>query len=191
MLCQPLRMLRYLAAICLCHPAFAADCPAPPDHTVALDALIERVQRAPDQASAQILSGEMWQYWADAPDDTAQEILNRGMRKRESWDLLGARSDFDALIAYCPDYAEGYNQRAFVNFLSQNFEAALPDLERALDLSPRHVAAQSGLALTLIGLGREAEAQDALAAALELNPWLPERSLYRAPGVSDKPGEDL
>ncbi|MBO9473432.1 tetratricopeptide repeat protein [Shimia sp. R10_1] len=184
-------MLRYVVALCLCAPAVAEECPAAPDHSDALNALIERVQKAPDQASAQVLSGEMWQFWTDAPDETAQEILNRGMRKRESWDLLGARSDFDALIAYCPHYAEGYNQRAFVNFLSQNFEAALPDLKRALDLSPRHVAAQSGLALTLIGLGRDAEAQDALAIALELNPWLPERSLYRAPGLSDKPGEDL
>lgn len=184
-------MLRYVIAICICSPAFAAGCPPAPDHSEALNGLLARIQKAPDQASAQILSSEMWRYWADAPDETAQEILNRGMRKRESWDLLGARSDFDALIDYCPDYAEGYNQRAFVNFLSQNFEAALPDLQRALDLSPRHVAAQSGLALTLIGLGRDAEAQDVLAEALELNPWLPERSLYRAPGLSDKPGEDL
>lgn len=184
-------MLRYIALLCLCAPTLAQACPAAPDHSEALNGLIERLQRAPDQASAQLLSGEMWQYWADAPDETAQEILNRGMRKRESWDLFGARSDFDALIAYCPDYAEGYNQRAFVNFLNQDFDAALPDLKRALALSPRHVAAQSGLALTLIGLGRDSEAQDALAAALELNPWLPERSLYRAPGQSGSAGEEL
>ena len=46
-------------------------------------------------------------------------------------------------------------------------------------------------ALTLVGLGRDAEAQDALAQALELNPWLPERSLYRAPENRHKSGQEL
>ncbi|MBO9477557.1 tetratricopeptide repeat protein [Shimia sp. R11_0] len=171
--------------------AAASSCPQPPDHSEALDRLFDRIQRAPDPATAQTISNDMWGYWTDAPDDTAQEILNRGMRKRAGWDLLGAQKDFDALVAYCPEYAEGYNQRAFVNFLAQDFEAALPDLQRALELSPRHVGAHSGLALTLIGLGREAAAQDALAAALELNPWLPERSLYKSAAPKSAPGKEL
>ncbi|WP_353314229.1 tetratricopeptide repeat protein [Shimia sp. NS0008-38b] len=170
---------------------FASDCPAAPDHSEALTVLFEEILIAPHPAAAQAISDDMWAFWVDAPDDTAQEILDRGMRKRSSWDLLGAREDFDALVGYCPHYAEGYNQRAFVNFLNQNYDAALPDLEKALELSPRHVGAHSGKALTLIGLGREAEAQDALAAALELNPWLPERSLYKPAATKEMPGEKL
>lgn len=168
-----------------------AACPDAPDHSTAMDPLFEQLQKAADPASAQVISNDLWAYWTDAPDDVAQEILDRGMRKRASWDLLGARADFDALVRYCPEYAEGYNQRAFVNFLNQDYAAALPDLQKALDLSPRHVGAHSGLALTLIGLGRDAEAQDALAAALELNPWLPERSLYKPAQGNEAPGEDL
>ncbi|MCP4819571.1 MAG: hypothetical protein GY883_10315, partial [Shimia sp.] len=61
------------------------------------------------------------------------------------------------------------------------------DLERAISLSPQHVAAMSGRALVLIGLGRDADAQEALAAALELNPWLPERSLLK----KKEQGEEL
>lgn len=171
--------------------AFAGECPQAPDHSAEVDALIALVQVADNQLTAQELSNDMWALWADAPDETAQEILDRGMVKRSSWDLLGAREDFDRLVSYCPNYAEGYNQRAFVNFLRQDFQAALPDLDRAIELSPRHVAALSGKALTLIGLGREAEAQDALAAALALNPWLPERSLYEPPPSREAPGEKL
>jgi tetratricopeptide (TPR) repeat protein len=103
------------------------------------------------------------------------------MRKRAAWDFLGAEEDFNALVAYCPEYAEGYNQRAFVSFLQQDFQAALPDLERAIALSPDHVAAMSGRALTLIGLGQAEEGKSALEQALALNPWLPERSLL--PGL--------
>ncbi|KPA23128.1 Tetratricopeptide repeat protein [Shimia sp. SK013] len=156
-------------------------CPVAPDHTGSVAELLLRVQKAKDETSAKIISNELWEFYADAPDAAAQEILDRGMRKRAAWDLLGAREDFDALVEYCPDYAEGYNQRAFVNFLRSDFQSALPDLERAIVLSPQHVAAMSGRALTLIGLGRKDEAQEALAEALALNPWLPERSLLQTP----------
>lgn len=176
----------FISSILLAAPAVASECPAAPDHSVATNALIEKIKTAEDARTAQLISNDLWQYWADAPDEVAQEILDRGMRKRAAWDLLGAVEDFDRLVAYCPDYAEGYNQRAFANFLRQDFVAALPDLERAIELSPRHIGALSGRAITLIGLGKEDEAQAALAAALALNPWLPERSLYKG-----LPGEEL
>ncbi|MDO6755407.1 tetratricopeptide repeat protein [Phaeobacter inhibens] len=158
-----------------------ASCPAAPDHQGAVDQLIGRVQAAPDEASAQQISNQFWQYWADAPNAEAQALLDRGMTRRSAFDFLGALEAFDRLVAYCPDYAEGYNQRAFVHYLRRDFAAALRDLDRALDLSPRHVAALSGRALSLYGLSRLDEAREALDQALSLNPWLPERYLV-APG---------
>ncbi|KKL65864.1 hypothetical protein LCGC14_2150700, partial [marine sediment metagenome] len=117
--------------------------------------------------------------WADAPDARAQELLDEGLARRGAFDLDGARVAFDALIAYCPSYAEGYNQRAFIAFMREDYAAALVDLDRALARLPLHVAALSGKALTLMGLGRDGEAQEVLRAALTLNPWLPERGLLR------------
>jgi len=166
-------------------------CPAPPDHEAALEELIAGVQAAPNEMQARELSNEMWGYWADAPDEQAQAILDRGMTLRRSFDLLGARAEFDRLIRYCPDYAEGYNQRAFVAFLGRDYEAALPDLDRTLELSPRHIGALSGRALSLVGLGRLAEARVALSRALELNPWLPERHLAAPGGPLADVGEDI
>ena len=120
-------------------PAGALACPAPPDHTAALDALFDRVQAAESARAAQLVSNEMWELWADAPDSHAQELLDEGMTRRAAHDLAGAIKAFDALVDYCPDYAEGYNQRAFANFIRRDYAAALPDLERALALSPRHL----------------------------------------------------
>ncbi|TKZ21506.1 tetratricopeptide repeat protein [Shimia litoralis] len=184
-------MKQFAFIICIATPAFAQACPQAPDHSAALERLIAQVQVAPNEMAAQEISNEMWAYWADAPDEVAQQILDRGMQKRGGFDYLGALEEFDALVEYCPHYAEGYNQRAFVNFLRRDFAAALPDLERALELSPRHVGALSGRAITLIGLGQDAAAQDALAAALEVNPWLPERGLLRAPQKDNAVGQDL
>ncbi|MFC3616262.1 tetratricopeptide repeat protein [Lutimaribacter marinistellae] len=171
--------------------AAAQSCPPPPDHAAQLDRLIEDIAVAEDEGAAQQISNQMWELWADAPDAAAQAILDRGMSKRAGWDLLGARAEFDRLVEYCPDYAEGYNQRAFVNFLAQNYAAALVDLDLALERSPRHVAAMSGKALSLLALGRVGEARDVLQEALALNPWLPERGLAAPGGPLEPPGDDI
>jgi len=173
---------------CAALPAGAAGCPAPPDRAAELTALIETARAAPDEAAARGLSDAMWAIWADAPDAHAQELLDSAMARREMFDFAGALAAADALVAYCPDYAEGYNQRAFVHFLREDYEAALPDLERALERSPRHVAAMTGKALTLAALGRKGEAALSLRAALDLNPWLGERHLLP---VLEAEAEDL
>ncbi|WP_043918855.1 tetratricopeptide repeat protein [Jannaschia aquimarina] len=162
-----------LIFVCLAQPLWA--CPAPPEIAPAMDRLIEQAQTAPSAAAGRLASAGMWREWTRAPDARGQELLDEGMARRQAGDLRGALIAFDTLIEYCPDYAEGWNQRAFVRFLSGDFAAALPDLDRALELRPRHVAAMSGKGLTLIQLGRIAEGQDMIRAALELNPWLPER----------------
>jgi tetratricopeptide (TPR) repeat protein len=156
-----------------------AQCPAAPDHSERLSALIVAAQVAPSEAAARKISDSMWELWADAPDEKAQDLLDFGMSRREIFDFDGALQAFEELVAYCPDYAEGYNQRAFVNYLREEFDAALVDLDAALLRSPRHIAAIAGKGLTLLGLGREEDAQTALRDAVSLNPWLSERHLLK------------
>lgn len=168
--------LNVLACI-VAGPVWASVCPEPPDHASELNDLITAAQAAPDEASGRALSNEMWELWATAPDEKAQTLLDEAMARREAYDYYAAMNAAEALIDYCPDYAEGYNQRAFIHFLRQDFEAALPDLEQTVALLPNHVAALTGQALTLSALGRNAEATLALRAALDLNPWLSERHL--------------
>ena len=175
------------SALALAAPAWAG-CPPAPDHSAALADLVDQVQAAESEAEARTIGNRMWEYWADAPDAHAQALLDRGMTRRAGYDFFGALQEFDALIAYCPDYAEGYNQRAFVHYLRQDFAAALADLDRALARAPDHIAALSGRALSLYALGRIAAAREGLARALELNPWLPERALA-APGAPLAPAE--
>ncbi|MGK7652090.1 tetratricopeptide repeat protein [Roseovarius sp. B08] len=170
--------MRILVIACvLAGPAWAGTCPEAPDHSAELSRLIDAAQDAPDEAAGRALSDKMWALWAEAPDAKAQGLLDEAMARREAYDHDAAMTAAEALVAYCPDYAEGYNQRAFIHFLRQDFEAALPDLARAVELQPRHVAARTGQALTLHALGRNGEAALALRRALALNPWLGERHL--------------
>jgi tetratricopeptide (TPR) repeat protein len=166
-------------------PAMGA-CPPAPDISVAEGQLLSQVKVAPNERAARVISNQLWELWATAPDAEAQKLLDRGMAARSGYDFASALDAFDALTEYCPDYAEGYNQRAFVNFLKEDYETALIDLDLAIDRSPRHVAAIAGKALTLIGLKRDEDAQRVLREALALNPWLSERQY-----LTDPDGRDL
>ncbi|KAJ56554.1 hypothetical protein ACMU_06325 [Actibacterium mucosum KCTC 23349] len=171
-------MLALLTAA-LAHPALAA-CPAETPEDPRRAVLMDQVRVAQSNDEARLLTNQLWEIWANAPDDHAQDILDEGLQRRSYGDLAGARVAFDALIDYCPNYAEGYNQRAFLAFMQGQHSSAIPDLERAVELAPDHFAALTGLALAQLGEGAVELGQDTLRRALEMNPWLPERRFLDA-----------
>lgn len=184
--------MRILFALALtASPVWAEDCPDPADHGAELNTLIASARAAPSEAVGREFSDKMWKVWLRAPNDQAQAVLDRGMSKRDSYDFAGAYAEFDKLAEYCPTYAEGFNQRAYVQFLREDFASALVDLDAALALSPNHVAAQSGRALTLMQLGRTDEARAQMFEALENNPWLSERALVAKGAPLESKGEDI
>ena len=167
-----------LIAVPLMAGSARADCSVGRDHSDALAGIVDQMQFAPDQGRAQELAGEMWEIWLDAPDALAQAMLDEGLAHQRYGDYAASRAVLSELITYCPDYAEGYNQRAYAAFLAFDFEAALADLDAAIALQPLHLGALTGKARTLIEMGRDDEAQEVLRIALAINPWLGERALF-------------
>lgn len=184
-----MRSIVFAAALSV--PATVYACPAVPDRSVEMAELVAAARSAPNEMAGREVGGRMWEIWTEAPDEEAQAMLDRGILQLRSYNFLGAIADFDALIAYCPDYAEGYNQRAFAYFLNGVFDKAVADLDMALALRPDHVAARAGRALSLMNLGRLDEARVDLQAALELNPWLSERALLAPGGALEPQGDDI
>ena len=174
-----MRMTTLLLALALglAGPAAAQVCAPVPDISAPADRLHSDLARAPGPGEASRLSDELWALWTQAPDEAAQSLLDGGMSAIRTGDLLGAEAALTRLVEYCPDYAEGWNQRAFARFLGGRHADALVDLDRARSLSPRHLGVLTGRGLTLIHLGRIEEGQDAIREALRLNPWLSERAL--------------
>lgn len=156
-----------------------------------MEELFARAQAASDFREGQAVSDAMWKVWLRAPDEVAQQALDRGMAARSSFNFLEAFAQFTKLTEYCPDYAEGWNQRAYISFLREDYEAALVDLDRALALQPRHVAAQSGRGLTLMNMGRIAEARTQMLEAVANNPWLSEKALLADGAPLGRKGKDI
>lgn len=141
------------------------------------EALFAALAAAASETEARAIEGAIWRYWMEAPSAEAQALLDRAMERRVAYDFAGAIEILDELVALAPDYAEGWNQRATVRFLRQEFDKSLDDVERVLALEPWHFGALAGKALILMGQGRHGLAQQTLRRAVEIDPWLRERAL--------------
>lgn len=156
------------------------------------DRLFEALKAAPDEATARAIEDRIWRIWMQAPDERTGELVREAMARREVYDLAGAKSLLDEAAARAPDYAEIYNQRGFVRFLQDDFDGALEDVDRAIELEPRHFAAMAGRALILMRQGRHLLAHKQLREAVAIDPFLKERGLIAGePEPPVKPGVDL
>ena len=154
-----------------------AQCPKNPTISEELDEAYRSLKFAKFPRDAQVATDVLWSLWTRAPDNRAQRLLNRGMMNLRLGDLAAAEGFLSVLIKYCPDYAEGYNQRAFARYLAGNFEGALPDLARALLILPRHLGALSGKGLTHLALGQPELAEIEFRKEMALNPFTADRDL--------------
>ena len=171
-----MRVLRIVLCAALTSGA-SAQCPKNPEISQELEQAYRTLKFAKFPRDAQAATDVLWRLWTRAPDNRAQRMLNRGMMNLRLGDLAAAEGLLTALIEYCPNYAEGYNQRAFARYLAGNFQGALPDLLRTLSIQPRHLGALSGKGLTHLALGQSELAAIEFQKELALNPFTADRDL--------------
>jgi len=175
----PRKWRRWLLAVSGMVAALIAALAAAPGLARAdTDALFAALKTAANERAARAIEAEIWEGWIDAaPTPEINAMTRAAMDKRASYDFEGARIVLNEVVARAPDYAEGWNQRAFVLFLQEKYDASLADLDRALSLEPRHFGAMSGKARILMGQGRMRLGQKILREAVALHPFIQERHM--------------
>ena len=143
-----------------------------------LDELFAALKSAPDQAAARRLASEIWTLWTQPDDPVLAERMAQVLSRLGMADLGGAVALLDQMVADYPDYAEGWNQRATVNFLLGRYDESLADIERTLQLEPRHFGALAGRSLIYLQLDERDLALEAIRQALDIHPFLGERGLF-------------
>jgi tetratricopeptide (TPR) repeat protein len=98
----------------------------------------------------------------------------------ERADKAVAEQDYDTALIHlndltrlAPDFPEGWNKRATVYFLRDEYGRSLADISRVLALEPRHFGAYSGLGIILDRLGDKKGALEAYRRAVAIHPHLP------------------
>ncbi len=154
--------------------AFAlALTPAHADQTdKRLDELFTALATATKPEIAQPIELEIWKIWIETESPTTELLYTRSAGMIEAGDLDLALELMDTVVLLNPGYAEGWNMRATLHALREEYPAAIADTQKALELEPRHFMALQGLGELLEGLGDDKGALKAYEAALKINPSL-------------------
>lgn len=163
-------------------PAPAAAAPSDPSSPLAdrdptskaerLDALFGDLKRAPSTEAAQATVDKIQAEWADSGSATVDLMLLwagqaiTGNRNAAAFDFL------DQAILLRPDFAEAWNRRATLNYIASDYGKSLADIERTLQLEPRHFGALMGLGAILEATDRKRQALEAYIRVLEISPTL-------------------
>ena len=188
---RPLAILLAATLAALTVPALAQDPrPAPPrnqknlpeapaklpkvsaDKTRGLDFLFGALKAAPDEASAKHVEARIWAVWMQTPSDTAALLMMRAKAAMDAKQVDVALKLLDAVVKLRPDYVEGWNRRATLYYLKNDYLHSLQDIEQVLLREPRHFGALAGLGMIMQDLGDEKRALDAFRKALAVNPHL-------------------
>jgi tetratricopeptide (TPR) repeat protein len=134
------------------------------------NAVLGKALRDQDLAVRSMAEDALWAVWfrADTPEHNQRLEQVRHLIGREQ--LEEAETLVIRLIADAPDFAEAYNQRAFVLFLLGRFAESAEECQRVLARNPYHIGAIEGLAKCQLSLNRPREALKSLRRAFKLRP---------------------
>jgi tetratricopeptide (TPR) repeat protein len=139
---------------------------------VRLDVLFERLRATSSQAEARTAQQQIWQIWSESEDPLVNRLMQDGVQAMAADELAVALDYFNRMVELAPDFAEGWNKRATVYYLMDNYRASVLDIERTLELEPRHFGALSGLGMIYDAIDEPEAALRSFEAAVAVNPHL-------------------
>ena len=128
--------------------------------------------RGDDPALAARAEAELWEMWCRSGDAAVDALLRKGIELMERHELLEAEIVFTQIVTKAPAFPEGWNKRATVRYLAENYEGAIADCRETLARNPNHFGALSGQGLCYIALGQPREAVACFRRALAVHPHL-------------------
>ena len=115
---------------------------------------------------------EIVEIWTHSGSAAMDLLLKRGHDAIAEQDFPKAIEHLSALIDHAPDFAEGWNARATVYYLTDEYALSIADIRQVLVLNPRHFGALNGLGIILEDIGNPEAAYKAYRMAFEIHPYL-------------------
>jgi tetratricopeptide (TPR) repeat protein len=180
--------MRILYALCAAaltaalSPALAAEPIAAPEKQAAttadarsqnrLDALFGQLKRERNEKAAERIASRIGEEWNHSGSASIDLMMGWSQTAVDNKKFDVALDFLDQVVTMEPAYAEGWNRRATVHFMMQNYRKSMADIERTLELEPRHFGALSGLAQIMKNTGRKQLALEAYQQVLEIYPMM-------------------
>jgi tetratricopeptide (TPR) repeat protein len=134
--------------------------------------LFGELKTATSTLEARVIEAKIWKIWTQNGDPRIDALMDRGADAMLVSDTDTALAVFNQVVKLDDTFAEGFNKRATVEFMRHDFAASVADIERTLQLEPRHFGALAGLGQVYLAMHKKAAALKAFEAALAIDPKL-------------------
>jgi len=136
-----------------------------------LSDLYAHLATAEDETRAHTVTEGIERLWVNSGSDTVSLLLERSNKAMAEKKTDLALKFLDAVVDLAPDFAEGWNRRAYIFYTQNNSERAMGDLRRVLALDPNHYKALDGVAVIFKETGNKKAALKAYEELLRVNPF--------------------
>lgn len=180
--------MRILSALCAAaltaalSPAFAAEPIAAPEKQPAmtaearaenrLDALFGQLKRERNEKAAERIASRIGEEWNDSGSASIDLMMTWSQTAVENKKFDVALDFLDQVVTMEPTFAEGWNRRATVHFMMQNYAKSMADISHTLELEPRHFGALAGMGQIMKNTGRNELALQAWQRVLDIYPMM-------------------
>ncbi len=137
-----------------------------------LDGLFADLAKPAEEHEAHETEDLIWALWIDHPEKASADRMDQAIRAMVTDKSALAEDILTALIDAHPDWAEAWNKRATLYYQLNRDDESVADIERALELEPRHFGALAGFGQIALRQGELDAAVIAFEAAVAVNPHL-------------------
>jgi tetratricopeptide (TPR) repeat protein len=137
-----------------------------------LEALFARLSMTNDSLEGDAIIEEIWRLWLISGRPEIDAMMQNALALVEAGRPQAAMPLLDRIVERAPEWAEGWNKRATVYYLLDEYDRSLADIDKVLALEPRHFGALAGRGLIHIAQENYRAALDDYRRARAVNPFL-------------------
>jgi len=133
--------------------------------------LLERLRDA-DEGVREVAERAIWVLWSRSGNPQVDTLFLQGIDQMTTGQLQEGIATFSRVIELAPAFAEGWNKRATLYFLSGDLQRSLRDCDEVMKRNPNHFGALAGYGQIYMQLGEYGQALAYFRRALAINPNL-------------------
>lgn len=137
-----------------------------------LDKLFAQLKRERNEKAAERITDQIREQWNKSGSASIDLMMLWSAEAMEAKKFDVALDFLDQVVTLAPTYAEGWNRRATVHFMMNNYQKSMADIEKTLEFEPRHFGALAGMAQILSSTGRKELALEAYKRLLDIYPMM-------------------
>jgi len=135
-------------------------------------AALVKALRDRDEQMRKLAEDAIWAVWERSGDRVVDALYRRGIKQMNAGAAADAIETFSLIINKKPDFAEGWNKRATLYYMTGDYQKSLRDCDEVIKRNPLHFGALSGYGLIYMRLDEPERALEYFRRALAINPNL-------------------